>query len=63
MNTPDYLLCLECESPVYVFEWLEDHVVEAVCTVCGNDDLAAFATESEYEDLALDRRYAPRTEL
>jgi len=55
--TPDYLICLECESPVYTFEWQDDHVTEAVCTVCGNEDLSQFATESDYEELSLDRRF------
>jgi hypothetical protein len=54
---PDYLICLECESPVYVFDWKEDKVVEAICTVCGNEDVAQFATEQEYEELSVDRRY------
>jgi len=52
MAEPDYLLCLECESPCYVFEWREGRVLEAICTVCGNDDPALFATEDEYEDLS-----------
>jgi hypothetical protein len=56
---PDYLICLECESPVYVFEWKEDKVVEAICTVCGNEDISQFATEQEYEELSVDRRYWP----
>ena len=54
---PDYLICLECESPVYVFEWKEDKVAEAICSVCGNEDIAQFATEQEYEELSVDRRY------
>jgi hypothetical protein len=55
--TPDYLLCLECESPVYVFEWKSGIVKEAICEICGNDDPAQFATEDEYEDLSMDRRF------
>ncbi len=55
--TPDYLICLECESPVYVFEWKEGVTKEAVCEVCGNDDVSQFATEDEYEDLAMDSRF------
>jgi len=51
MAQPDYLICLECESPVYVFEWREGHVVEATCPVCGNDDIASFATEEELEEM------------
>ena len=57
--TPDYLICLECESPVYVFEWRDGVVKEAICTVCGNDDVQEFATEDEYEDLSMDRRSDP----
>jgi hypothetical protein len=56
--TPDYLICLECESPTYVFEWHDGVVKEAVCTVCGNDDPSQFATEDEYEELSMDRRYS-----
>lgn len=56
---PDYLICLECESPVYVFEWADDRLVEALCTMCGNDDVSQFATEGELEELAADRRWWP----
>lgn len=59
--TPDYLICLECESPTYVFEWRDDKIKEAVCEVCGNDDPQQFATEDEYEDLSLDRRFSTTT--
>ena len=55
--TPDYLICLECESPVYVFEWKDGEIKEAVCELCGNDDVQNFATEDEYEDLSLDSRF------
>jgi hypothetical protein len=55
--TPDYLICLECESPVYIFEWRNGKVIEAMCTVCGEDDPASFATEDEYEALSSDDRY------
>jgi translation initiation factor 2 beta subunit (eIF-2beta)/eIF-5 len=55
--TPDYLICLECESPTYVFEWADDKIKEATCTTCGNDDPAQFATEDEYEALAMDARF------
>jgi len=56
---PDYLICLECESPVYTFEWESDKVKEALCTVCGNEDPSQFATEEELEELSIDRRYWP----
>ena len=56
--TPDYLLCLECESPCYIFEWKDAKPKEALCEVCGNDDPNQFATEEEYEALAMDERFA-----
>lgn len=55
--TPDYVICLECESPCYVFEWEDDVLKEAVCTVCGNDDPAQFGTEEEIDDLSMDHRF------
>ena len=36
---PDYLICLECEAPVYLFEWEEGKLTEAQCATCGNEDL------------------------
>ena len=48
---PDYLICLECETPCYVFEWEDEKPIEALCAVCGNDDPSQFATESEFEDM------------
>jgi hypothetical protein len=56
---PDYLICLECESPVYTFEWENGKLSEALCTVCGTDDLSQFVTESEFEEMSMDARYWP----
>lgn len=55
--TPEYVICLECESPCYVFEWQDDVIKEAVCVACGNDDPAQFGTEDEVENLAMDARF------
>jgi translation initiation factor 2 beta subunit (eIF-2beta)/eIF-5 len=52
MSAPEYLICLECETPCYVFEWVEGRVVEAQCTMCGNDDPAGFLTEAELEEFS-----------
>ena len=52
MSAPDYLICLECDSPVYTFEWQSGQVVEALCTICGNDDPTYFVTEDELEEMA-----------
>lgn len=57
MASPDYLICLECETPSYVFEWKGDKVTEALCLTCGNEDLLSFASEEEYEALSSDTRY------
>lgn len=51
MAAPDYVVCLDCETPCYVFEWRNDHLTEALCTACGNDDVDSFATPSELEEL------------
>jgi translation initiation factor 2 beta subunit (eIF-2beta)/eIF-5 len=52
MAQPDYLICMECESPIYSFEWQEGRVVEVLCPVCGNDDPANFATEEEIDEMS-----------
>jgi len=52
LNAPDYLLCCDCESPCYVFEWKEGAVTEAVCEVCGNDEAETFLSEEQYEAYA-----------
>jgi hypothetical protein len=51
---PDYLICLNCETPCYVFEWEDDQLTEALCQVCGNDDPEQFATEDEFDALSRD---------
>ncbi|QQR75431.1 MAG: hypothetical protein IPJ17_07620 [Holophagales bacterium] len=55
MASPDYLICLNCETPCYVFEWEEDQLTEALCQVCGNDDPEQFATEEEFDALSGER--------
>ena len=52
MDEPEYLICLQCETPTYQFEWAEGKVAQAVCTTCGNDDLSEFMTEAELEELS-----------
>jgi translation initiation factor 2 beta subunit (eIF-2beta)/eIF-5 len=50
MSGPDYVICLNCETPCYVFEWDEGKILEAMCEVCGNDDPEQFVTAEELED-------------
>ncbi len=54
MDSPDYLICLDCETPTYVFEWREGKVLEALCEVCGNDDPEEFLTPSDMDELSGD---------
>lgn len=55
MASPEYLICLNCETPCYVFEWEENKVSEALCQTCGNDDPEQFATEEEFDALSEER--------
>lgn len=50
MPIPDYLICLNCETPCYVFEWENDRPVEVLCQICGNDDPREFITPQEAEE-------------
>ena len=51
MAAPDYLICLNCESPCYIFEWEDGEIREALCTVCGEEDLEEFLTPEEFDEL------------
>jgi len=61
MSTPDFVICLECESPIYTFEWDGVRVKEAVCPTCGNDQSTLFSTEEEIEEMSSfsERSYGP----
>jgi hypothetical protein len=52
LSAPDYLICCDCETPCYVFEWRENAVREAVCESCGNEEASTFLTEEQYEAYA-----------
>jgi len=49
-SEPDFLICIECETPVYVFDWDEgrEKLVECLCPTCGNDQIGEFQTENEF---------------
>jgi translation initiation factor 2 beta subunit (eIF-2beta)/eIF-5 len=64
---PEYVICTECDSPVYEFEWRDSRVAEIVCQVCGNEDPDSFLTEEEIDSLgeemsARDWWHSPRRE-
>jgi len=49
MEQPEYLICINCETPCYTFEYRDGEVKEALCTACGDDEPDGFTTEEEYE--------------
>ena len=51
-STPEYRICLECETPCYEFEWQDGEVSEVLCVACGNDEPDQFITEEEFEALS-----------
>jgi len=59
MSQPDYVVCIDCETPVYTFEWADGRITEALCPTCGNDDPAGFATEEDIEDMVRVERHDP----
>jgi hypothetical protein len=52
MPAPEYLICLNCETPCYVFEYKDGELREAVCEACGNDDTEQFVTADEFDALS-----------
>lgn len=52
LASPDNVICCDCETPCYVFEWGDGVVTEAVCEVCGNEEEGLFLSEEEYEAYA-----------
>jgi hypothetical protein len=53
MSDPEYLICLQCETPTYQFEYdSKGKLASVVCTTCGSDDVTEFMTESELEEMS-----------
>ena len=51
MEAPDFMICLDCETPCYVFEWQGEKVKEIQCLACGNDDPQQFLRPDQLEEL------------
>lgn len=51
MARPDYLICLNCEAPTYVFEWKDDEVTEVICELCGSEETDQFLTQEDFDAL------------
>jgi hypothetical protein len=51
MDEPEYLICLECETPTYQFEFgANGKLLSVICNTCGNDIPSEFMTENELEE-------------
>ncbi len=50
MDEPEYLVCLQCDTPTYQFEYVNGKLASVTCQTCGNDDPTDFMTESEYDE-------------
>ena len=48
----DYLICLECESPCYIFEFKAGELYEAFCEACANQDVDLFLPEEDFDVLS-----------
>jgi predicted RNA-binding Zn-ribbon protein involved in translation (DUF1610 family) len=51
MAAPEYVVCLDCETPVYVFEWVGEKLTEIICPACGNEDPEQFILPDDLEEL------------
>jgi translation initiation factor 2 beta subunit (eIF-2beta)/eIF-5 len=51
MSEPEFLICLQCETPTYQFEWEDGKVTVVMCNTCGADDPTEFMTEAELDEL------------
>lgn len=53
MEDVGFVVCLECDTPSYTFEYEERKgILSAFCTICGNDDPKQFRppTDDEIEE-------------
>jgi len=53
MEDVAFVVCLECDTPCYSFDYEEKRgILNAFCTMCGNDDVKQFRlpTDDEIED-------------
>ncbi|HKF43965.1 MAG TPA: hypothetical protein VKG01_12745 [Thermoanaerobaculia bacterium] len=45
----EYLVCRLCNTPCYTFEMDRGRLLEAVCMMCGNEDILLFQMTEEEE--------------
>ncbi|HEV8117531.1 MAG TPA: hypothetical protein VGQ32_03345 [Thermoanaerobaculia bacterium] len=46
----EYLVCRLCDSPCYVFEMDGGRLLEALCQMCGNEDILLFQMTEDEDD-------------
>jgi hypothetical protein len=51
MATPEYLICLDCETPCYEFEWEDGKIKDVLCPACGNEDPEQFVRPEDLDEL------------
>ncbi len=51
MDEPEFIRCVNCETPCYTFEWVNDEITEAFCTACGTEDPEEFMTDEDFDAL------------
>jgi len=62
MSAPEYVICLNCETPCYTFEWEDGELKEPLCLACGNEDPEQFATTEDVEALSGDEEEREKKE-
>jgi hypothetical protein len=51
-SAPEFLICVDCETPCYDFEWDDGQLGEVICHACGNAEPEMFITEEDFEALS-----------
>lgn len=51
MASPEYVICLDCETPCYVFEFEDGELTEVLCEVCGNDEPEQFVLPDDFDEM------------
>ncbi len=53
-STPEFVICISCETPCYVFEWKDGEIKEILCEVCGEADPLQFTTQEDLDAMDAD---------
>lgn len=50
-GAPEYVICMNCEKAMYLFEWQDGRLTEVTCEDCGNDDPEQFVRPEDYDSV------------